>query len=612
LSPLVLENISDVGQIKLGYCSTELSGCGGYGNNYIIKAAIKLPKENLVPFVGKTISQVLVGAVANTSNVSIFLTYNLNSAPFYTQSVSSLTVGQWKALPLTTPYIIEANNDIYIGYQAKLVQNAFGTDDGPANPNGDLVSFSNAANGTTFSAWSHLADLGASCNNSIIAVVSGENLPQYNLSISRDDNSTILVKPNRTFNIEGKVKNNGIAIINSFDINYQIGDAPEQTETVSDISLPNYESYDFSLSVSTPQEGQIPVVITVNNLNGNISDEDNSDNILNLSLLSSNTLSARKFVVEEGTGTWCQWCPRGIVGMQYMNATYPQRFIGIAVHNGDPMQQMSYDRNLGFSGYPSASYNRKFKDDAGADVFEYFYNIADSLSIYTISTVATYQDATKTKADITTSVNSSMSISANANLTYVIIENDVHGTTSGYNQSNVFAGGSNGVMGGFESLPSVVPAAQMYYNEVARGIFPSFKGTNGSVPAQLTANEPASYNYTLTLPTTILNKNNIELITLLLNKTTGEILNASKTEISDASAVENINSINVKVFVANKNLIIKTDKTINGVEIFNAAGQRVLTANATNSIPVNNLSAGIYLAKINIDGKNYMQKFTVK
>ena len=40
--------------------------------------------------------------------------------------------------------------------------------------------------------------------------------------------------------------------------------------------------------------------------------------------------------------------------------------------------------------------------------------------------------------------------------------------TSGYNQVNAYAGNALGPMGGFESLPNPVPAAQMVYDHVAR------------------------------------------------------------------------------------------------------------------------------------------------
>lgn len=68
-------------------------------------------------------------------------------------------------------------------------------------------------------------------------------------------------------------------------------------------------------------------------------------------------------LAEEATGTWCTWCPRGAVFMAKMKEDYPDDFIGIAVHNQDPMTLTSYNTGLtnlpGFSGFPSVVVRRQ-------------------------------------------------------------------------------------------------------------------------------------------------------------------------------------------------------------------------------------------------------------
>ena len=49
------------------------------------------------------------------------------------------------------------------------------------------------------------------------------------------------------------------------------------------------------------------------------------------------TYFPRKIVMEEATGTWCGWCPRGMVTIEQMNQKYPDNFIAIAIHGGDEM-----------------------------------------------------------------------------------------------------------------------------------------------------------------------------------------------------------------------------------------------------------------------------------
>jgi thiol-disulfide isomerase/thioredoxin len=61
--------------------------------------------------------------------------------------------------------------------------------------------------------------------------------------------------------------------------------------------------------------------------------------------------------MEEYTGTWCGWCPRGIVGLQLVNETYGDRVQTIAVHYDDPMETSVYYSLLPGS-FPNATVNR--------------------------------------------------------------------------------------------------------------------------------------------------------------------------------------------------------------------------------------------------------------
>ena len=441
----------------------------------------------------------------------------------------------------------------------------------------------------------------------------------YDLNL-KSVNIPSVVQSGQQFTISGTVKNAALATITSFDVQYKIGTADLQTQTFSGLNIANADSYTFSIDAMTNETGTLPVTLTVTNLNAGQTDENPSNNSYSTTIAASNTVFPRKFVEEEGTSSGCGWCPRGIVGMAYMKETYPQRFIGISVHGNmswaDPMIQTTYLNGLsglGLTGFPEASYNRLIIDDPAADYADYYYHFLDSLSIFSLSTNANYHDAAKTSIDIITSLTSGLDVSAlNANLAYVIIENDVHGTASGYNQANYYAGGGNGVMGGFELLPSTIPAAQMYYQEVARGIFPSFKGANGSVPTQLTANVSANYNYKITLPTSILNKDNIELITLLLDKVTGEILNAEKSEIGAPTAIATINTDNKNIYYANKTLFIQTDERIKNVEVYTVAGQKIFTVStASANIPMN-LGTGIYVVKVQTNNGYLVRKIVVE
>ena len=43
----------------------------------------------------------------------------------------------------------------------------------------------------------------------------------------------------------------------------------------------------------------------------------------------------RKVVMEEGTGTWCGYCPEGMATILRMKEKYPDNFIAVAIHDDD-------------------------------------------------------------------------------------------------------------------------------------------------------------------------------------------------------------------------------------------------------------------------------------
>jgi hypothetical protein len=112
----------------------------------------------------------------------------------------------------------------------------------------------------------------------------------------------------------------------------------------------------------------------------------------------------------------------------------------------------------------------------------------------------------------------------------VFTEDGVTGTANGYAQVNAYSGGARGPMGGFENLPSPVPANLMTYNHVARAIIGGFTGKAGSVPAANPAGSVMSYTSTYIVPSSY-NIDNMQAITMVIDNSTGRILNAESTAI---------------------------------------------------------------------------------
>ncbi len=70
----------------------------------------------------------------------------------------------------------------------------------------------------------------------------------------------------------------------------------------------------------------------------------------------------KKALLEEFTGEWCGWCPEGAEVMKSNLAANPNTVIGIAVHDGDPMELPSFNTWIktltNVSGFPNGSVDR--------------------------------------------------------------------------------------------------------------------------------------------------------------------------------------------------------------------------------------------------------------
>ena len=67
-------------------------------------------------------------------------------------------------------------------------------------------------------------------------------------------------------------------------------------------------------------------------------------------------------LMEEYTGTWCGYCVRGLLGLQKLAELYPDDYVCVSYHNGDPME-IAYDFPSPIAGYPSAWVDRGMEVD---------------------------------------------------------------------------------------------------------------------------------------------------------------------------------------------------------------------------------------------------------
>jgi hypothetical protein len=430
------------------------------------------------------------------------------------------------------------------------------------------------------------------------------------------------------------IVNAGQTAITSFDLNLNYG-GTNYPQSVTGVNIASTANYAITLSGLNLVAGNQTVIASISNVNGT-TDDVSSDDTLTNSINPIVPATGKMVVSEEGTGTWCQWCPRGAVFMDQFDAKYSEFWAGIAVHNGDPMTVTDYDAAFGglIAGYPSALVDRGTDVDPSGMSPEFFDRL-QTAPVAVLTNGATWNASTR---ELNVSVTADFELAANSNykLACVLTEDGVTGTGSGYNQSNAYAGGGNGAMGGYESLGNPVPAAQMVYDHVARTIAPSFAGYTNSFPATVTSGEQHTINFSFILPATW-DENSIHIIGLLIAPN-GRIDNAGKATIAEAvsngfqsgsnaglfDALTNQLDAMVQVYPnpASNNATISMnlahESTVQ-INLLDASGKLISSkeygtmSGAWNlNLNTSNLNAGIYLIELEINGTKVTKRLIVE
>jgi hypothetical protein len=432
------------------------------------------------------------------------------------------------------------------------------------------------------------------------------------------------------FSLKGKIENIGSTPITSFDVSYTVDGGAPEVYPVTGLDIPLGGSYDFThgTSINLSETGTHEIVTTVENVNGTV-DQDMTNNTLSGNVGVVPFIPLKKVIGEEATGTWCGWCVRGICYMDYMKETYPETWIGVAVHNGDPMTNDVYDNEIpsiipNFPGYPSGTIDRSGANFYDPEEFEAGYlERINAISPGTLNlTNFTWDPGTRM---VSFDVESEFVVDVTNELRFgaIITEDSLYGTTAGWAQTNYYAGGGQGPMCGFESLPATIPASQMVYNHVAREILNTPYGTVGSIEAPVLAGSIKSYNYTYNIPAEW-NYDKLTFIGILLDAQTGEILNSNSLMTTFVGTGEIDPAATVSVFpnpssnFANIVFSLKNQEVVK-LAVYNPSGRMVYSEDAKsfnpgeNKIRIRNenLSNGLYIVKLTVGNQTYTQKITV-
>ena len=434
------------------------------------------------------------------------------------------------------------------------------------------------------------------------AFLKGVNLPDYDIDIVSVGQSAQLA--NNAYSIPVSFSSSSANSISSFDIDVTVDGKTESQHVALDSPVASgfFQSGSFELKGTSPATiGRFNLTLSVKKING----VDYEGEAVGTGLVKNlSKVVARRTVIEEFTGTGCGWCPRGWAGMEYMKANHPDDFIGIAFHkynSSDPLYYAPYPY-LGLTGAPGCIIDRKEEADPyyGTGDNNYgiendFYRLNKILPEVDVNVNAQWNEA-QTAVDVFTDVEFLIDPS-NVSLVYVLTADELTGNTSAWNQGNYYyqytaaqVGNAPGIKdfcsGGKYGKNSVL----LTFNDAVIGS--SYNNYSQNQGQTVTAADgykagnvlKASYSVARPESEAVLQVYHPDLVTavvLVVNNTTGEILNAGKAHVQDYStAVTSIdadcNAIETARYNASGVRISAPQRGLNLIRLSDGSVQKVL------------------------------------
>ncbi|MDE5882587.1 MAG: leucine-rich repeat protein, partial [Muribaculaceae bacterium] len=305
------------------------------------------------------------------------------------------------------------------------------------------------------------------------------------------------------------------------------------------------------------------------------------------SLVDSNSGFPLNVVVEEATGTWCGYCPSGIVMCEYIREHYSDRIFPIAVHQGDKMEIDEYSDFLrDVSYFPSAFVNRNTEMQISTAEADLLYNqIKDKL---TYAQVDLYAKLENNVLYIDSEAEFAVNMDIEHRLAFVVVEDSV----GPYMQTNYYTPADTG-LGFWETAGS---RAKYYFDNVVRHI-KTFDGIENSLPNNLMAGK--KYHYSTTIELTRVDSPECKVIAMIINCKTGEIVNSSQYSVKTSQGLY-LNKGNLNMLIGEREELrayLNGSPIDNDNSVWKSSNERVVTVdNKGNLEAVNEGSAIITIS----------------
>lgn len=603
-SPVVTAVHDAANYVPWGYCHDDVQFSVGRGFEETMSAAILINRDDMGDYKNADILGIRFGLAAAAGGVSAFIkACDADNLSFDVENAKEEYVGEagigFTEVRFAAPFRTTSDY-LIVGYTGTGT-NFVGFDGGVTDADACYVNIGGQW-GTVYEtaiaqSWGSL---------SIQLLLGGEGMPETEMEMV--EVLTTKVEQNRPFTLRGVVANMTNTEVTRYEIAWSANNGAETTaEFTTAIGAQERDTFAIEMPPFTAI-GNNAVMVRIASVNGG-PDSDAGNNVIvqSINCIEEGCFFPRTMVMEESTSVYCGYCPKGIVVMQSLSQRYPDDFIGIAIHSGsmgaDPMTVYDYDEAINGlyleDGLPNCILNRKYEYSGDPIYMDQWFEREMKFNSLAVADVELTSVSRIGEGGITVTTRTTFAsdqLGVAYRLAFVLLEN---GVASSQPQLNYFSGGES--MGGWENLPRMV---DMPFNDVARGIW-DFDGIEGSIPSDVVKKTPYEFTYTMLLGdkgAIVQDEDSLEVVALLIDPVTDEILNADKRPVGYVSGVASAPSVDEPVvYVADGS--IKVDGGCDRLTVFGVSGVQV----ANRDLP-----RGIYVAVVERGGQRIVSKVLVR
>ena len=554
--------------------------------------AIHLTDPYLVGMEVRGIKIPINTSAKNATDYKAWLTKELTlESGVYTPDIVSVAFtpdGKWANVTFETPYVITSEG-LYAGYSFTIPSVDTNNNSDPnmtplMTVTSEDISEAYVHTSRSYRKWTALNMTTLTQTNAPALVVrlSGSKVKTRAATFVVPDDLDAYSLTGKSLSVTLTVLNHGIEAIKN--ITYTIDVNGQTTEKTGKVSISGeYYGSQGTLRATVPavsEPGMQPITFRITKINGEDNEDDSPSAVYNVAYIKE--FPKHKPLMEEYTGSWCGWCPRGMVAMEAMTEIYGDDFVGVAWHNGDPMQFTSSYPNT-VSGYPHFFMDRVIDGDpytgTGGSTLGIQNDWKSRSKVMAPATIELSAEWTGTDDNAIRVISKTQFIRDFSNnpylLSYMLVADDLTGKGKSWAQSNYYSGYSSYAndkyLGPLTKLPGTI--TDMKYKDVV--IFASSPGNTaieGSLPTSVKAAEPVEheYNIDLTNISLVQDKTKLRVVAVLLNTQTGEVVQSEKVSVPLPTNVYEVS---------------KSEKTSSS-EFFDLSGRHV-----------SSLGQGIYIKK---------------